>query len=139
MKVYVTISFNKSLPDREGFSLSKVIDESVKILRSKKYKNLYYKVVSKHRTNLSNNRYYHYINPDNYFTNILSIILKVIIKKALLKRYFDSSSRENIKYILALVFFIILKIKKSDLILFHGSYKVLVFFSKILPRNFNKQ
>ena len=78
----------------------------------------------------------HYINPDNYFINILSMIIKVIIKRSLLKRYFDSSCRENIKYTLALVFFILLNVNKSDIILFHGSYRVLVFFSKIF-KNYN--
>tara|TARA_Y100001970_G_C14256129_1_gene875542 strand:+ start:7870 stop:9090 length:1221 start_codon:yes stop_codon:yes gene_type:complete len=136
LKIYVTISFNKSLPDNEGFSLSKVIDESVKFIKLKKNNDINYKVISRHKEKLYNNRYYHYIDPDNYFVNILSIIFKVFLKKSLLKHYFDSSSRDNIKYTLALVFFILFKINKSDLILFHGSYKVLVFFSKILP-NYN--
>lgn len=136
MKIYVTISFNKTLPDNEGFSLSKVIDESVEFLKLKKINNINYKVISRHKEKLYNNRYYHYINPDNYFVNILSIILKVFINKSLLKHYFDSSSRDNIKYTLALVFFILLKINKSDLILFHGSYKVLYLFSMIFP-NYN--
>ena len=135
MKIYIAISFNKSLPDNEGFSLSKVIDESVRVLKKEK-SDYYYKVISRHRANLSNNRFYHYINPDNYFINILSMIIKVIIKRSLLKRYFDSSCRENIKYTLALVFFILLNVNKSDIILFHGSYRVLVFFSKIF-KNYN--
>jgi len=133
LKIYIAISFNKSLPDNEGFSLSKVIDESVRVLK-KKGNVFYYKVISRHRANLLNNRYYHYINPDNYFIDILSMIIKVIIKRSALKRYFDSSSRENIKYVLALIFFIRLNINKSDIILFHGSYKILVFFSKIFKK-----
>ncbi len=136
MKVYVTISFNKSLPDKEGFSLSKVIDESVRILKTKENDNIHYTVISRHRDNLSDNKFYRYLNVDNYLINILSIIIKVVFKRSVLKRYFDSSSRENIKYTLALIFYIIFNINKSDLILFHGSYKVLVFFSKIF-KNYN--
>ena len=136
MKIFVTISFNKSLPDYEGFSLSKVIDESVKILKRKQNENIYYKVISRHRKHLSNNRHYHYINVDNYYLKLLSIIIKVMFNRLVLKRYFDSSSRENIKYILSLATFILFNIKKSDLILFHGSYKVLILFSKIF-KNYN--
>ena len=124
------------MPDQEGFSLSKVIDESVRILKKKENDDLFYKVISRHRANLFNSKYYHYINPDNKFINLLSMIIKVLINRPLLKRYFDSSSRENIKYTLSLAFFILKNINKSDLILFHGSYKILIFFSKVF-KNYN--
>ncbi len=136
MKVYVAISFNKSLPDNEGFSLSKVIDESVNTLKLKKHSHLKYKVISRHRNNLKNNKYYNYINADDYYIKILSIVIKFVSSRSILKRYFDSSSRNNIAYTLALVIFIFFNVKKTDIILFHGSYKVLLLFSKIF-RDYN--
>ena len=63
------------------------------------------------------------------------MIIKVMVKIIIKGKYFDSSSRKNIKYTLALIFFILINVNKSDIILFHGSYRVLVFslnFSKTI-------
>ncbi len=134
MKVFVLISYNKTLPSNDGFSISNVIENTIDyfILKENLGK-MKYIIVSSYKKGIINRKNFRYVNPGNIISYLIVLLTKTLLSKRLQRKYFYSIERINIQYTIALVIFIFKNISKKDIILYHGSSNSLLLFSMLFP------